>query len=306
MKKNKIGIIAEYNPFHNGHLLQINWIKEHFPNDEIIVILTDVFTQRGDLNLLTFEQRKEILKKYGINEIIKMSFEESVQAAHIYAKNAILKLNDYQINKLVFGSETADVTNMLKNAKILKEKGQEFFQEVKKVMKKEKTSYPKAMNLVYSNWNLKRFDSPNDILAYEYIKVIVNFVLNIEPIAIKREVNYFDLEPKGNIASATYLRTLIKNGDDISLYSPIKNKIKYRDLSVYFQDFKQILKSIELEKIKTIPLISEGIENLLLKNLDALTFEDFIERCTSKRYTSTRIKRIIAWVIYKFKLMNWK
>lgn len=296
----RIGIIAEYNPFHNGHLEQINWTKQKFPNSEIVILLTDQFTQRGDLNILTFEQRKKILLNYNIKEVYKMSFEQSVQAAHIYANNAICILNEKNIDKLVFGSETCDIQGMIQNAKTLKNSEREFFLTVKSTLKQGKISYPQAVNLVLEEWNLKQFTHPNDILGYEYVKAIINNDFNIEPIAMKRNVDYFSLQSQDNIASGTLIRQMILNNQDVSKFTPIASFNKFKQLLDYYQEYQQIMLKIEKEKLLTIPLISEGIENLLLKHINIPTFEQYIDQCTSKRYTSTRIKRIIAWILYKF------
>ncbi|WP_406615830.1 nucleotidyltransferase [Mycoplasmopsis hyopharyngis] len=296
----RIGIIAEYNPFHNGHLEQINWIKHNFPNSEIIVLLTDQFTQRGDLNILSFEQRKKILANYDIKEVYKMTFEQSVQAAHIYANNAVCILNEKNIDKLVFGSETCDIQSMIQNAKTLKNKERDFFLTVKSTLKQGKISYPQAVNVVLKQWNLKQFTSPNDILGYEYVKAIVNNDFNIEPIAMKRNVDYFSLQSQGNIASGTLIRQMLLNNEDVSKFTPIKSFSKFKQLSDYYQEYQKIMFKIDKEKLLTIPLISEGIENLLLKHINISTFEEYIDQCTSKRYTSSRIKRIMAWILYKF------
>lgn len=296
----KIGIIAEYNPFHNGHIKQIEWIKKNYNNPEIIVVLTDQFTQRGDMHLLSFSKREKICKKYGISKVLKLNFEESMQAAHIYAQNAISKLNDENIDILVFGSETQDIKNMIKNAQVIKSHEKDFYNEVKLIMKKEKTSYPKAVNIVLQNWNLKQFIEPNDILGYEYVKVIIDNNYPIKPVAMKREVGFYSFKTKGNIASATYIREMIEKNEDVSFYTPIKLPKEFKKLEDYYQKYVSILPTLTKKQFDEIPLISEGIENLLLKNIQELNLKSYLEKCTSKRYTTTRIKRIICWILYKF------
>ncbi|WP_429980775.1 nucleotidyltransferase family protein, partial [Mycoplasmopsis bovis] len=105
----KIGVIAEFNPFHNGHIYLLNKIKEKYPNSKIIVALSSNYTQRGEIACASFAQRKKICKKYGVNKVIKLDFETSTQAAHIFAKGSIETLNKAGIDILFFG--TSDSNN---------------------------------------------------------------------------------------------------------------------------------------------------------------------------------------------------
>ncbi|MBY7705733.1 nucleotidyltransferase family protein, partial [Vibrio harveyi] len=84
-----IAIIAEYNPFHNGHIYQLNYVKKHFPNEKIVVILSGKYTQRGELAVADFETRKQFALKFGADEVIKLPFKYATQAAHIFAQGAI-------------------------------------------------------------------------------------------------------------------------------------------------------------------------------------------------------------------------
>ncbi|QSB07641.1 nucleotidyltransferase [Mycoplasma tauri] len=294
-----VGIIAEYNPFHNGHIKQLNWIKEKFPNEKIIVIMTNKVTQRGELAVSSFRLRKKIAKKYGVSKVIKLSFEESTQAAHIFANNAILKLyKKGKIDKLVFGSESNNVENMINIAKILVNNEKSYFAKVREFQKRDKISYPKASALAIKELSGTNFEMPNDILGFEYIKAIVRHNLPIKPYSIKRNVDFHSLETNENYASATLLRKLIYSGKSILNYSPLTFKKIPKQMGDFYHKLqKKIIKY--KDKIKKIPVVSEGIENLLAKNIHMPTYDLFIESCTSKRYTKSRIKRILAWILYK-------
>ncbi|MDK2819335.1 MAG: nucleotidyltransferase family protein, partial [Mycoplasmataceae bacterium] len=104
-----VGIIAEYNPFHNGHIYQINYIKKNFPGEKIIVVMSGDYVQRGELAIAPFEIRKETALKFGIDEVIELPFEFVNQAAHIFAQNAVAILEERKISKLIFGSETNNI-----------------------------------------------------------------------------------------------------------------------------------------------------------------------------------------------------
>ncbi|ADV34328.1 Protein of uncharacterised function (DUF795) (plasmid) [Mesomycoplasma conjunctivae] len=297
-----VGIIAEYNPFHNGHIKQINWVKEHFPGEKIVVVMSDKFSQRGELTVVPFSIRKKYAKKYGVNKVIKLKFEETVQAAHIFAYNAVMKLYKAKVDKIVFGSESNNPDSMLYCAKVMKEKHNEFSFALLQKMKKSGLSYPKAVSEVMKELVGESFEMPNDILGFEYIKVIVYNNLPIKIYTLRREVGYHSDKVVDEFASASYLRKLIYQGQDIRAYSPMTFKKVPRTTASLYWKFQKIMNHTSLKKIKRIPLISEGIENLLKKNITYPTYESFVEACTSKRYTASRIQRIIAWILNR----KWK
>ncbi|WP_198763699.1 nucleotidyltransferase [Mycoplasmopsis gallinarum] len=292
-----VGIVVEYNPFHNGHLRQLNWIKRKWPNEKIIIVMSDKFTQRGEYNVLSFRKRKSIAHNFGVSKVLKLKFEESCQAAHIFARNSILRLNKFGIDKLVFGSETDNVDEMIYLAKFLKSNQNKYNELVRSKMKKDKLAYPKATSEALKELTGKNFTLPNDILGFEYIKTIVEFDLPITPFIIHRNIGFHSTETHNNFASASLIRQLAFNNKDYQNYIPYK-KIKLKNKNEYlYKKFKKKILKLKTDDFKKIPLISEGIENLLIKNLNELTYENFINKCTSKRYTASRIKRIIAWIV---------
>lgn len=297
-----VGIIVEYNPFHNGHIRQINWIKENFPGEKIIAIMSDKFTQRGELAVAPFKERKKIAKKYGVDKVIKLGFEQTVQAAHVFAYNAVMELYEKgKIDKLVFGSESNDPQKMIEIAQIIKNNQEEFYEEIKRIQKVEKFSFPKAASLAIKKIAGDSYEMPNDILGFEYVKTIINNNLPIKIYSIKRNTDYHSLEASEIYASATFLREKIYKGEDISKWSPmVFYKIPKHTSELYIKFQKNMLNA-EREKLQEIPVISEGIENLLIKHISIPTYDLFVEACTSKRYTASRIKRIMAWVIVKMK-----
>ncbi len=108
----KIGLICEYNPFHNGHLYHIEKTKELYPDSIIILVLSTCFTQRGNISILTKEEKTEIALNYGIDLVIELPFIFSSQSADIFAKGAISILNELGCDTLVFGSESNDVEKL--------------------------------------------------------------------------------------------------------------------------------------------------------------------------------------------------
>ncbi|MEE3928586.1 nucleotidyltransferase [Mycoplasmopsis ciconiae] len=302
LKKVKIGIVAEYNPFHNGHIYQLQYAKKLFPNSQIIVAMSHKYTQRGEIAVASYRQRKKYAKKYGADKFVKLGVNISSQAAHIFAKEAVLKLNKKKIDYLLFGSESDNVENLLFLAQTLKNNKQQYNQLVKKHLKNKGTSFPKACNLALEELTNQQITLPNDILGIEYVKTIVDNDLKIKPISIKRTIDFHSETTHLNFASASKLRSMLKNNQDISEFSPMiinPKKIKY--IENLYPKFQKIVKNKSAKELTKYKMISEGIENLFKKHIDQPSYEAFVQECTSKRYTSSRIKRTILFVLLKIK-----
>ena len=113
-----IGIIAEYNPFHLGHLYQIKKIKELYPESLIIAIVSSTFTQRGDISIINKWDKTKIILNNNVDIVIELPFVYATQSADIFAKGALEILNNLKIDTLVFGSESNDIDKLKKLANI--------------------------------------------------------------------------------------------------------------------------------------------------------------------------------------------
>lgn len=298
----KIGVIAEFNPFHNGHIYLLNKIKEKYPNSKIIVVLSSNYTQRGEIACASFAQRKKICKKYGVNKVIKLDFETSTQAAHIFAKGSIETLNKAGIDILFFGtSDSNNINKYIKAARLIKENESIYNQNVKKILKSGRS----FIFACYESLKLflKEEEIPKDILGFEYTKYIINNNLNIKLDCIQRSVAHGTDQVNSFYASGTKLREMIKNGEDISKYSTLVIK-KVKRIEDTYSKFQKIVRKFPANKLANIKLVSEGMENLFKKNIEAKTYQEFIDLCTSKRYTKSRIQRVYLYILKKrFKKM---
>ncbi|MGL5617644.1 MAG: nucleotidyltransferase [Metamycoplasmataceae bacterium] len=295
-----IGIIAEYNPFHNGHIYQINYIKKWFPNEKIIVAMSGKYVQRGERAIASFVDRKAIALKYGVSEVIEIPQKFVIQAAHIFAQEAVKLLNDKNVSKIVFGSETDNIDLFYNVANTIRNNNEAYNMALKSYLKGG-NSFPKASAMALETLCGSSFTMPNDILGIEYVKAIINNNYNIRAISIKREVGFHSNETVRNLASATKLRKMILEGEDISKFSPMIIKNKPKRIEDEYLLFQNIMKTKPLEEIKKINLVSEGMENLFFKNIDEPNYESFINKVNSKRYTSSRIKRVILQIILFYK-----
>lgn len=300
-KKIRIGIIAEYNPFHNGHIYQINEIKKRWPNSEIIVSMSGKYVQRGQLAITTFEQRKKIALENGVDEVYELPFEYATQAAHIFAQGAIKQLNEHKIDLLVFGSETNQIDDFYLIAKTIKDNEKYYYELIRSKMK-EGISFPKANQLVLEKLINKSFTLPNDILGLEYVKAIVNNDFKIKAHCIKRVIGFNSDEIIDNITSATNIRKMIFAQDhSYKKYTPMIFETIPDKIENYYKDFQKIVINSSNEELKQIKLISEGMENLFKKHINEKTYEDFVNKTNSKRYTSSRIQRAMLYVLLQIK-----
>ena len=258
-----IGIIAEYNPFHNGHIYHIDKIKKMYPNSIIILILSGYFSERGEISILTKRQKTIIALENNIDLVIELPFEFATQSADIFAKGSLSLLNHLKVNKLVFGSESNEIIELINLAKT-QINNQEYDKLVKKYLQ-EGLNYPTALSNSLKDLTGTTTNTPNDLLAISYIKEIIKNNYQITPITIKRTTNYHETNSTEKITSASNIRNLIKENKDYSNTVPqithdfiTLNSINYEK---YFQLLKyKIITDNDLSRYQTV---DEGLENRL-------------------------------------------
>jgi len=296
-----IGIIAEYNPFHNGHIYHLERIKELFPNSRIVLVLSGNFTQRGLPSIINKWDKTKIALLYGIDLVIELPYPFATQSADIFARGAIEILNEVDCDYLVFGSESNNIERLKELAHI--QVNNKNFDKLTKMYLDKGVNYPTAMNLALKDITKKEVMLPNDLLGLSYIKEIIKQNSKIVPITIERTNNYHDTLIDSNIASATSIREAIKNNNEIDGTVPRETldiiKEKHIFLDDYFTYFKyQVYTNKDLSKILDV---DEGIENKILKVIDEVNnFDEFIDRIKTKRYTFNKIVRMINHILCEF------
>ncbi|APJ38611.1 nucleotidyltransferase [Mycoplasmopsis pullorum] len=303
MKKVKIGIVVEYNPFHNGHIYQIQQIKKMFPSSKIIVAMSGKYSQRGEVTCASFAKRKRYALKNGVDKVLKLPTQVSTQAAHIFASESVKILNKQKIDYLVFGSESDDVERLIKIAQIIKKNREQYNQLIKQFLKKGANSFPKATNLALQELSGEDISMPNDILGLEYVKTIIDNDYPIQPVSIKRTIDFHSEETYLDFASATKIRQMLKNNQDYTKYTPMRFNYfdKLRNNQKIYRRFQKVIRKYSTEELEKFKMISEGIQNLFKKHIEIDKYDDFVQECTSRRYTSSRIKRTILMVALKIK-----
>ena len=275
-----VGIICEYNPLHNGHLYHFNKIKEESKADIVICVMSSSFSSRGDLSIFDkFTKTKQALN-LGIDLVVELPLIYTIQRADIFADNAVKILNNLNVSEIWIGSEANDISIYEKyyNNNEINNKDDYY------------TSYKDKANMDLLS---------NDILGFSYYKSIRDNKFNIELKTIKRiENNYLDKNlNNSSIQSALSIRNNIEN---IEKYTPeyvYNDKNLILDENKLFKYLKYKILSTSVNDLKTIYFVDEGLENKLYDIIDYDNYQDFIDYLSSKRYSKTRIKRMLTYVL---------
>ena len=182
---NVIGIIAEYNPFHNGHLYHLKQIKKKYPQSILILVLNGYFLERGEISVLTKEEKVKIALENNINLVVELPFLYGTQSADTFADYSLQILNELKVNRIIFGSEMNNVKELTKIAKL--QLSDNFDNLVKEEIRKG-SNYPTTINKVLK----ENVNKPNDLLAVSYIKAIIKNNYDIVEKKKKRTNDYHD------------------------------------------------------------------------------------------------------------------
>ena len=297
-----IGIICEYNPFHNGHLYHIKETKKMFPNSPIILIMSGNFTQRGIPSIINKWEKTKLALQYGVDLVVELPYVFASQSADIFAKGSIQLLKELKITDIVFGSETSTAKELI-NLSNIQLNNIEYNKTVKKYLDNG-INYPTAMSRALKDISNITITTPNDLLGLSYTKEIITQQANINIHPIKRTVGYHDINITNNYASASLIREKLQNNEVVNNLMPYhsNNIIKNNNLHFindYFQLLKfKILSDNHIEKYQTV---DEGIENRIYKNiLKSKNIEELIEKIKTKRYTYNKIQRMLTHILCGF------
>ena len=251
----KIGIVAEYNPFHNGHLYQIRRIKEIFGEDVlVVVVISGDFVQRGEISFLDKWEKTQVNLECGVDLVVELPLYYSIQNAEIFSKMATRILDYLGMNIQVFGAEEANIVVLQKVLDL--QKRQDYKDKLMKYMKKG-NSYSTSQRLALKEYDLDGIVKSNNILALEYMREIENGNLKIKPYTIKREISEYNeekvSEDREEFASASFLRNeLEKILDEFSEkkfdFEKIKNSIVEKKCSFLKKEDRKIENSKKIVK----------------------------------------------------------
>ena len=292
-----IGIICEYNPLHLGHQKQINAIRAAYPDGGIVCLMSGNYVQRGTPAILDKSLRAKAAIACGADLVLELPVTASLSSAEGFAREGVRILGGF-CNRLCFGAETADKDTLLATAKALL---QEDFPEALHRELDKGLSFPAARQKALESMGLSAdiLSQPNNILAVEYCKAILFLGLNMAPMVIAREGSYHDTLADNQNPSATAVRALMQRKDDWEPFVPeiardIFNGVTLHNIAAGEQAILYRLQTMTDAEFEALPYGSEGLWRKLMQNARTLaTLEDIINATKTKRYTRTRLDRMV-------------
>ncbi|ANU27881.1 nucleotidyltransferase [Planococcus versutus] len=315
-----VGIIVEYNPFHNGHLHHAEQARKASGADLVIAVMSGQFLQRGEPAFTDKWLRTQMALDAGIDLVIELPYVYATAQASDFAKGGIALLDAIGCSSFCFGSEQGTIEPFSNSLHLLKEREDDYQQLIHKAIGTG-ISYPKALNNAYTiltanQTHFADLTQPNNILGFHYIEAAENLGSSMQPLTIQRiGANYHDpINVEMPIASATGIREAFFKGDSpdkLSAFMPESSIILLNKAQTEYgvfgswEQFYSLLRFVILrdgpEKLKQYAEVTEGIENLIYQSAKTeKNFESFISCVKSKRFTRTRIQRMLTHIYTGF------
>lgn len=325
-----VGLVTEYNPFHNGHLYHLNKAMEITGADISVAVMSGDFVQRGEPAVLDKYTRTSMALNSGVNLVVELPVNYAVSSAESFATGALKVLDHIKADSIAFGSESGDIEGLSELAHILCDNEDMLYKEISKYTANG-ISYAaarqKTVEKLTDKDTAEMLTSSNNILAVEYLKAIIKNNYAIKPYTVQRQGDsYNDTDIRSEYASATALRENLK-ADNISEYIPVKaglilssntNYIYPDDITeVLFTRLLDILfasnydKNVFIENVMQYPDVSKEIAGRLYKSaMDMITrtvpqrseskdngvfsFGSLCEHIKTKEVPLSRIKRALV------------
>lgn len=287
-------IICEFNPFHNGHKYLVQTAKK-LTGENVIAIMSGAYTQRGEIAITDKYSRAKTALENGADLVLELPTVYAVSNAQRFATCGVEIARSFScVNSLSFGCENDNKELLLTASNALEN------DEVKAVIKAEmeKGSYfPRAaetaVRQVFSDGVADVYKKPNNILAMEYIKALNGS--HIEPLPIKRiAVEHDSKDINNKFASASKIREMLRDNQKIdNLVPKAPDKITYPQKLETAILYK--LRSMSVDDFALLPDVGEGLENRIYTAVNSYnSVEEIIDGIKTKRYTHSRIRRIIT------------
>lgn len=295
---NLVGIICEYNPLHNGHRRQIQFLRERYgESGAIVCLMSGNFVQRGQPAIYHKMVRAQAALQAGADLVLELPLTTVLNSAEGFARGGVDLLGGF-CDELCFGSESGTAESLMATAQALLSPA---FSPALKAHLQKGLSFPAARQHALEDLGLDTATllRPNDILGVEYCKAILSSGTAMKPLVLSRPGDYHDQTPQPDHPSATALRRCITSGEDLSDYVPPSALPLYAGATVHTLQAGERailarLRDLSEEEFSQVPFGSEGLwRKLMHESRRQATLEDLIAGVKSKRYTRSRIDRMI-------------
>lgn len=315
------GIVAEYNPFHNGHAYQLEEARKQTGADVIIVVMSGNFLQRGEPAIIDKWSRAELAVKAGADLVVELPVDYSVQPADFFAEGAIAILNALGCDVISFGSELGN-SDAFKQAAIDYLENEQTINETFKAQMKQSEHYAKNFSRVleglYKDFPVD-LSQPNNVLGFSYAKEITRNQYPMHLHTVKRlhsDYHEDSLNPSLAIGSATAIRKVLNNHSQdwsrVKSYVPeetyamlqSEKLVTWDDLFPYLR-YQITLQSVS--DLRAIYLMEEGLQYRIKDKIEeAASMTEFLERLKTKQLTWTRLQRICYHILMNNKKADMK
>lgn len=301
-----IGIICEYNPFHNGHAYQLHTLRAEYPDTVLIAIMSGSFVQRGEPAYFSKFDRARWAIYGGADIVIELPTVYALGSAELFCTGAVRLMKALHIHSISFGSELDDNTILHKAAEFLNTpQGQDAIQQHIKTGISYGTALRQAIATYVQNGELIN-NAPNSLLGLEYIRAAQQHFTNLTVIPITRHSSHHSptLSPDQDFPSGTALRKALVEGTTIDAYVPQTiiedmHKVIAQGAYVDYERYNDILHGINrllsIEELQTYGDFTEGIEHRWHKAMQQVNWTDALEEIKTKRYTYARLRRMAAY-----------
>ena len=315
-----VGLVTEYNPFHNGHLHHLRESLRVTGAEASVTVMSGHFLQRGEPAMVNKWVRTEMALAAGVDLVFELPFAFACNSAPHFAMGAVQTLDTLGVvDSLCFGSEAGDLAQLNKVATVLVER-QEEIESLTAARLRDGVNYPVARSEVLVGLlpeiPAEILNSPNNILGIEYLKALYRTNSRIQPYTIKRlGAGYHDTDVKAQIASATGIRRMIAAGEEIEslLPKPCRKVLDEALRAGRSLDKERLFVALqsqmlqESETLNEIYLVDDGIDRRLnLAALKAASFDELVSGIKSRQWTLTRIQRILMYVLLQVKAVEMK
>ncbi|MCI6060434.1 MAG: nucleotidyltransferase [Dorea sp.] len=309
-----VGLITEYNPFHNGHLYHIEKARRLTGADSVIAVMSGDYVQRGTPAILSKRLRAAMALRMGVSVVIELPVAYATGSAEYFAEGAVSILDQLGcIDSICFGSECGDITMLEEPARLLADEPEHYQTALRAALRKGQ-AYPKARQTALvqclENASEQILEKPNNILGVEYLKALYRRKSPIKAYTITRKSSgYHDTELKDRFSSATAIRKELLHGSPDEVISQIpaqcNDLMQENILNRQFlcaDDFSLLLKYVLLketpETLCRYQDVSEDLANRIWKNRNQFqSFEKFCELLKTKELTYSRISRSLLHIL---------
>lgn len=308
-----LGLIVEYNPFHNGHLYHIEQARKKSNADVVITVMSGQFLQRGEPAIINKFTRAEMAVLHGSDLVIELPTIFAIQHRDLFCFSAVSILNQLGVDTIIFGSESGDISPFFELV-MTEQNNRAVLDETIQRHLKEGQSYPAAYSEALKTLGIDTIDDhlPNNSLGIGYVRAVSEINPDIKIDTIKRQqADYHSSDLSSPIASATSIRQVIKQKGMRSSLAELKGTIPdkayqllkqyehdFHDLNDYYPLIQYKLLTTSPRDLKQIHGMIEGIEHRLIAAAKkANTITTFIDSVKTKRYTTTRIQRLLIHLL---------